>query len=332
MRRLILATLLGLSLAPAATAQAACEGTDLRQTLSAGERAELDALIADMPFATGNHWRAEKDGEVIHLVGTMHLSDPRLDGPVDRLRPVIAEAGALLLEMPQAEQAKLIGAMSDRPELLLLTDTTLPELMPEDDWQALVAAAKARGIPGVMAAKFRPWYLSMMLALPACAQAAMQEQNGLDVRLEALADEAGVPTLPLEPFDTAFGIFNAAPLEEQIEMMSMALATEDQGEDGMATTVAAYFDERPGEMWALSGILMQRSGAFAPGETEALIEETNEVLLASRNRAWLPVILEAAATTDGPVIAAFGAAHLPGAEGVARLLEEDGFTLTREPF
>lgn len=331
MRRLILAALAALSLTPAA-AHAACQGTDLRQTLSAGERAELDALISDMPFATGNHWRAEKDGEVIHLIGTMHLSDPRLDGPVDRLRPVIAEAGALLLEMPQAEQARLMQAMSERPELLLLTETTLPELMPEDDWQALAEAAKARGIPGVMAAKFRPWYLSMMLALPACAQAAMQEQNGLDVRLEALADEAGVPTLPLEPFDTAFGIFNEAPLEEQIEMMSMALATEDQGEDGMATTVAAYFDERPGEMWALSGILMARSGAFAPGEADALLEETNEALLARRNRAWLPVILEAAATTEGPVIAAFGAAHLPGAEGVARLLEEDGFTLTREPF
>ena len=63
------------------------------------ERDRLDAELDAMPYATGNHWRAEKDGEVIHLIGTMHLSDPRLDGPVDRLRPVIAEAGALLLEL-----------------------------------------------------------------------------------------------------------------------------------------------------------------------------------------------------------------------------------------
>ena len=328
--RLILAALLGLAVAPAA--HAACEGADLRATLSTAERSRLDAELADMPYATGNHWRAEKDGEVIHLIGTMHLSDPRLDAPVDRLRPVIAEAGALLLEMPQAEQAKLMQAMSDRPELLLLTETTLPEIMPEDDWKALSEAASARGIPAVMAAKFRPWYLSMMLAIPACAQAAMKEQNGLDVRLEALAEANGVPTLPLEPFDTAFGIFNDAPLEEQVEMMALSLATADQGADGMATTVAAYFDERPGEMWALSGILTQRSDMVAPEEAQTMLDDTNEALLAQRNRDWLPVILETAATTEGPVIAAFGAAHLPGVEGVAQLLEDEGFTLTREPF
>jgi len=63
-----------------------------------------------------------------------------------------------------------------------------------------------------------------------------------------------------------------------------------------------------------------------------MLDETNEALLAQRNRDWMPVILKAAATTEGPVIAAFGAAHLPGAEGVAQLLEDEGFTLTREPF
>ena len=76
----------------------------------------------------------------------------------------------------------------------------------------------------------------------------------------------------------------------------------------------------------------EMSDLIAPDEAQTMLDETNEALLAQRNRDWLPVILEAAATTEGPVIAAFGAAHLPGHAGVARLLEEDGFTLTREPF
>ena len=91
-----------LMLSPFASAQ--CAGHDLRETLTSAERDRLDALLAEMPYPAGNHWRAEKDGEVIHLVGTMHLSDPRLEAPLERLRPVVRDAGALLLEMPRAQE------------------------------------------------------------------------------------------------------------------------------------------------------------------------------------------------------------------------------------
>jgi uncharacterized protein YbaP (TraB family) len=67
-------------------------------------------------------------------------------------------------------------------------------------------------------------------------------------------------------------------------------------------------------------------------ETAANIFETMEKeLLIDRNRAWIPVLLEAIAAHD-TVVAAFGAAHLPGKEGVLALLEAEGFTLERLPF
>lgn len=330
MRRTPLAVCLWLGLSQAAFAQ--CTGQDLRETMRPEERARLDARVAAMPYATGNRWRAERDGEVIHLVGTMHLSDPRLDAPLERLRPVIAGAGAVLLEMPQAEQAALMQSLSSRPELLLLTEQTLPELMQETDWQALSDAARAQGIPPFMAAKFRPWYLSMMLSLPPCAKSAMEARDGLDMRIEAMAGAAGVPTLALEPFDTTFNIFNAEPLDEQIEMMTVSLAAQENGEDGFATTIAAYFDEAVGEMWAFSEILVARSGLLPPDEAEALIAESGAAVLDQRNRAWIPVILQAAEAQENPIVAAFGAAHLPGEEGVLNLLEEAGFSLTREAF
>ena len=51
-----------------------------------------------------------------------------------------------------------------------------------------------------------------------------------------------------------------------------------------------------------------------------------EALMISRNRAWIPVIEEAAA--QGPVVAAFGALHLSGEDGVLNLLAKDGWTVT----
>ena len=53
-------------------------------------------------------------------------------------------------------------------------------------------------------------------------------------------------------------------------------------------------------------------------------------LMVQRNQDWIPVLTRAAA--DGPVLAAFGALHLSGDQGVLALLQAEGFTLERLPF
>jgi uncharacterized protein YbaP (TraB family) len=55
-----------------------------------------------------------------------------------------------------------------------------------------------------------------------------------------------------------------------------------------------------------------------------------DALMVQRNQAWIPVLTRAAA--DGPVLAAFGALHLSGDQGVLALLQAEGFTLERLPF
>jgi uncharacterized protein len=53
-------------------------------------------------------------------------------------------------------------------------------------------------------------------------------------------------------------------------------------------------------------------------------------MMTDRNRAWIPVI--EAAAKQGPILVAFGALHLSGKTGVLRLLEQDGYSITRQPF
>ena len=150
-------------------ALAACNGTDLRTSLSEAEAAQLQAELADTPFAEGNHWRATRDGRVIHLIGTMHLADPRMDGPLDAVRDVVQGADLLLLEMTDEDDAALQARMAADPTLLLLADTTLPEILSEDAWEQMSEALAARGVPPFIASRFQPWYVSMLLAVPPCA-------------------------------------------------------------------------------------------------------------------------------------------------------------------
>ncbi|MFD1341685.1 TraB/GumN family protein [Litorisediminicola beolgyonensis] len=330
MRRL--ACLLALLFSASALAAAPCQGTDLRPTLTESERSEIDAAVAGHPYMTGNHWIARRGDTTLHLVGTIHVDDPRLDGVAQRLGPVLESADLLLLEMTLEDQETLQTELMNDPELLLLADTTLPEIMSEDSWQALSSALAQRGMPGFMAAKMRPWYLAMMLSLPSCAlDGAQAGKSGLDQRLAEAAEAADVPTAALEDFRTIFRTFNAAPIPEQIEMLEAALYAADEQGDGLATLRAAYFDEQMGESWALSKVIARRHSQQSREEIDRSFDEMEEGLLIARNQDWMPVILEAAEEYDLVVIAS-GAAHLPGPHGLLTLLEAEGFTLERAPF
>ena len=145
---------------------AGCEGTDLRAGLSPAQQAALTQAAEQTPFPEGNRWRASRGDRVIDLVGTIHIPDPRLDPVMDRLTPNIERAERLFLEANAEDRKALERNLAADTSLLLLQETSLPELLAEDDWQALAEAARSRGIPPVMAAKMQPWYLSLVLALP----------------------------------------------------------------------------------------------------------------------------------------------------------------------
>ncbi|SNR47680.1 TraB/GumN family protein [Puniceibacterium sediminis] len=326
--RLLAPLLLCLGLAGAASAQ--CAGKDLRQDLSEQERTELRAIVSATPYPVGNHWRAVRGDQVIDLIGTVHLDDPRLDAPAGRIRSLIENASVVLLEMSAAEQAEMTAELSSDPEILLLSDTTLPELMDEDSWQTLAAAARAHGIPAVMAAKFQPWYLSMLLSIPPCATAGLEQAQGLDGRIMDMAQAVGVRMESLEDHNTVLDLFRDAPLDEQIVMMEATLTAPDTNEDLFATLLAGYFDEAVTESWEVSRLLSRRLSPLDPAESDAMFAQMQSDLLDSRNRAWMPVILDAA--NDSPIVVAVGAAHLQGKVGLLNLLAAEGFTLTREPF
>ncbi len=330
MTRLLIALLLALGLAPAAFAT--CNGTDLGPRLTAAEQASLDARLDATPFAQGNHWIARRGTSRLHLVGTLHLSDPRLDAPFARLSQVVKDADLLLLEMTATEQAQLESKITDDPTMVLLDGTTLPELMPEDDWTLLAEAMRARGLPPFMGARMQPWYVSMLLAVPPCLQTQLAARSGLDARLEEAAALAGVPVRALEAFDTGISLFAQTTLETQLLMIRASLAPPDVNEDLFETLLAAYFAEDHARSQITLEVVSPRLTALTQAQSDMVFRAFDDLLLETRNKAWIPVLLDALDTSEGPVVAAFGAAHLGGTSGILQLLQDEGFTLERAPF
>lgn len=310
---------------------AACGGNDLRLTLSPAEREQIQADLADVPFKEGNHWIATKGTRRVHVIGTMHLNDPRMEKITKDLTPLITGADTLLLEATSADQTAMQKQMGKTPSLYLITEgPSLIDRMGEEHWALLSERSAARGIPPWMAAKMRPWFLSLSLSLPPCLKQKEQIKDGMDRRLEMLAHENGVATASLEDPLTVIETLNLHPLDEQVRQMRATLSMYGNGSpDDYHTMAESYFDEEARFYLALAKQRFKADTKLPAAEAEALWDEAMQLLIRERNHNWIPVI-EAA---DGDrIVVAVGALHLPGPDGVLNLLAKQGYHLQRAAF
>jgi uncharacterized protein len=319
------------ALLAACPAMATCRGQNQIDLLPAAERAALSAQVDEVPFSRGNLWRATRGNQVLILVGTMHLDDPRQDSLMTRLAPLLDTAASVLVEAGPEEEARLKADLARDPSLMFrMEGPTLPEVLPAETWSRLQDALRARSVPVILGAKMQPAYLAMILGIPPCAIAGMRAgERGLDLRIIERAAERGIPLRALEPHDTLLRIFDDLNSDDQSALLDVSIALADQSEDAFATLLDSYFDENSRMMWELS----RQQTLAASGETEsqvdAAFDRMEETLISSRNRSWMPVI--EAALANGPALAAFGALHLSGEEGVLAQLQQAGFRLERLP-
>ena len=311
-------------------AAAACVGDSYLDRLSDTQRSDLSNAVSDMPYAEGLVWTATKGDDTITVIGTMHIYDQRLEELRAKLTPTITNADLVMLEATPEEEAQLQQLITTDPSRLFIVDgPTLPELLDEDTWQQIAQAATERGIPSFMAAKMQPWYLSLSLAIPSCAMSDMiAGVRGLDQMIIADAEAANVPMQAVEPFTTLFDIFQNDTIDEQVDMLRVNMLVPELQQQMFVAMLDRYFAEDVGRLWEMSRIAITDVPGLDPAEGAVMFDEMEEALLNTRNKNWMPVIKQATETNDD-IVVAVGAAHLIGEEGILQLLENDGWSVTR---
>ncbi len=310
-----------------AVLHAACNGRDITAQLPPERLAAAQSAAKALPFAEGNHWIARKGAQTIHLIGTLHVSDPRMDAIMARLGPIAARSGTLYLESTIEAQDAFQASLARDSSKVFLDGPTLIVLMGEQGWKQLADELAARGIAPWMAAKMKPWFLSTLLAMPPCLAADPSATHGLDRRLNDAAQAAQVEVASLEDPDILIALMDSTPLEQQISQLKAGLTAFGGGGDGLATVTEAYFAEQaPLAMEVLKQAFLTKR----PSEADiAAWDDVITLLLDQRNQAWMEVIL----AEDAPLFTvAAGAGHLAGEQGLLNLLSGAGFSLERAPF
>ena len=115
-------------------------------------------------------------------------------------------------------------------------------------------------------------------------------------------------------------MFNDMAEADQIAMLDATISQSDQVEAMFEKMRGAYLDQNPAQIFEM--MQAQQTG-FDPG----LVETFTERLLDARNERMAERMQPRLA--EGGAFVAVGALHLPGEGGILKLLEGQGYQLTR---
>jgi uncharacterized protein YbaP (TraB family) len=310
-----------------APATGQCRGVDMLAELETKSPDVYKAVLdegAKLPNTEAVLWKVEKEGRATsYLFGTMHLSDQRIATLSPAVKDAIGKSSTVALEVADLSDNALAEAMSKAASLAVYTDgTTLSAKVTADEFKKVQELVTKSGMPAEFAGMFRPWLVSMLLAMSDCER--KQIASGapvLDMRVAEEAQKNGVKVEGLETVEDQLSALASIPDDQQIQMMKVALKYTDRADDMMETLVQMYMKRRIGAAMPFQVALAAQHDTPA-----SAFDGFRQMLLVDRNikmRNAAKPLLE-----RGKVFIAVGALHLPGPTGLVELLRETGYTVT----
>lgn len=320
--------LLGLASAGAEHAPPVCMGRDLLAELRAKNPDAYAVFKADMakvPNAEGLLWRIEKEGQpVSHLFGTVHLTDPRVTAFPNEVTEALDGSEILALELAAIGDLKGEATMTAMSLVRGMNIANKPQLIDftDEERSRLMRALAARGVPAKAIQSVKPWFLTILLATPACEfERTKLKIDTVDEVIAKRARERSIEVVGLETNIEQLKVLTG--IKPWIYKASLRDMTRAEGriEDVTETLVQLYIDRRVG------GLLPAYPHILLPEENLKASLGLIDTLMGSRNGLMkeraLPLLAK------GRTFIAVGALHLSGDGGLVELLRKEGYQLTR---
>ncbi len=261
-------------------------------------------------------WRVSHGGSSVYLLGSMHFLKAGDDVLSADVVSAYKQAGQLVFEIAPEEMNSPATAVAMLQRGMFHDGKTLQSVLSPQTWKELEAYGEKNGLPVSRLQMFEPWMVSMTLLALESRKLGLDPASGLDMHFMTEAKADHKPTQGLETVDQQLSIFDHAPLKSQEEMLKQSLDEMDDFPKEMGREYDAW---RRGDV---DSMLAQTKQDFAkyPG--------LYQQILVRRNRAWIPKIER---LFDGKhnTLVVVGALHLPGPDGVVKLLQARGYKVER---
>jgi hypothetical protein len=276
------------------------------------------ALAEALPYADGVLWRVElAEGLPSHVFGTVHSSDERITALPPSVAEIFDHAERIAIEVLVDTPAVLRLSQA----MLLPSGERLDALLTQTQLARLEAAAARFKMPMGMVTRFKPWGAMLLFSVP--PEEHLRTAAGLkplDESLRARAEAAGKPVSGLETIDEQIATLDGMTREDQLAMLDLTLAQAPEIERIFAALRDAYLARN---LAAVYDVLQAADGADPTGA----VARCQQRLVVERNRRMVERM--ASLLREGGAFVAVGALHLPGEEGILKLLAKQGYTVTR---
>lgn len=260
--------------------------------------------------SSGLLWRVEKDGlPPSYVFGTMHVEDPRVVALAEPVREAFEGAKIFVMETVLDETS-----LADIRRRMFYPDRRLEGVIGPILYQRVVTALADRGLPEQAAERMKPWAALSLLSTP-------DDGTGmfLDRRLQLGAEDMGKAVHGLETVPEQLGAFEKIPEAQQIALLESTLDGLAELDAWLEKATLAYLARdlsRIANLYAesMSEVVDEAQRSF----DRYIVTERNHRMVA-RMKTWLAA---------GDAFVAVGVLHLPGDDGILRLLRRQGYTVT----
>lgn len=259
-------------------------------------------------------WRVTGNGleKPSYLFGTMHMLCKQDAGLSDNFKRAIANADKVYFELDMDNLFDMLGAMN---KMKMKNDTTLADLLNKEQYEKVKAYFDAKNVilPFSMLEQYKPFVASSMLmeaAVPCEEQVAMEQV----IMAEAQKNKKKIEGLETTTYQMS--IFDSIPYKEQAEMLLKMV--EDEGKSNNADK---EFEKM---MNAYRQQDLKKLAEMINSEEQGMVKY-QDLLLNNRNKNWIKKLK--IAMKGNSLVVAVGAGHLPGEQGVIKLLQKEGYTV-----
>lgn len=248
-----------------------------------------------------------------YLFGTIHLIPAEDFFMPDAVKVKMNECKKLTTEVDLSKQMEiLVASMSHAP---MKNGVKLADLLNEEHYSKVKSyfENEVKEIKMIGFGMFETWK-PMLLTSLLYEKMINGPTKSYEMELLAIGQRQKMKFSGLETLEYQMSVFDAIPYKEQAESLyEMIISIENGEEDNEFTKIVeAYKTQDVDKMYEFS-------------VEEEDMENFEDALLTTRNKNWIPIIIEQA--QEEPTFFAVGAAHLGGPNGVIRLLKNQGLQL-----
>ncbi len=212
------------------------------------------------------------------------------------------------------DEAETIARMTNAAHM----QQSIRSILTESEFQLVDSALREEmDLPLSNVAMMRPVMIRNMYEMTLMERLfpKMKEGGGMDSFFQRLARRQHIPVIGLEEIDDQIELmFNTIGIERQSKMLVGAVMASKGKKEELQRRGAMY---RAGDLEGLYQETMNDTSEYAMTEGELFL------MYGSRNGDWIERIVELIG--EKPCFIAVGALHLPGDDGLIKLLEEKGY-------